>query len=560
LKNRLKKYFIIIIQGIILAGCANQLPPGGGPVDTVPPKIMESYPVSGTTNFTDDYIEFDFSKYLDKQTLNGSLFISPAIEGDLNLDWTGTSVRIKFPQKLIKNKTYVVTIGTDLEDYNNHNRMSAAYNIAFSTGDKIDKGEITGKVFDPKPDGVMIFAYIIGDSVINPMVKKPDYISQTGAGGSYRLLGLAPASYRIYAVRDQGHDLIYQPEQDDIGMANTDVKLTESDTLYPGLNFFLTKVETVKPRLVTAVMTDKFHILVNFSKEIDSSIIRSNNFMIIDSTGKKTVKPVYAFKGNTKPTEIVLVTKNDFPAKDEVYLIADTIKDKFSNIFTNDFAQITLNEKPDTTKPGITNTVPIRGSSSVDFQGTNILFYFNDAFDTSTAKSKIVFSDTSGKKIPYNVFFMDDASFKITALHDLEANTDYIIKLDLNGFRDAAGNAYDSVYQYKFKTINGLDFTGVSGTTENVDFSQNPVLILQGVDGEKDTYQFALNNSNKFNFDRVQAGKYSLWGYYDTDSSKSYSFGKSFPFKPAEKFYFYPDTLNLRARWTVTNTKFIFKK
>ena len=534
--------------------------PEAARLPTVPPKIVESYPASGTTNFPDDYMEFNFSKYIDKTTLTTSLFISPAVEGDLDFDWTGTSVRIKFPRKLKKNVTYVVTIGTDLEDYNNHNRMSQSYNLTFSTGDKIDKGEITGKVFDSKPDGVLIFAYIVGDSVINPMERKPDYISQTGTGGTYKLLGLAPATYRVYAVRDEAHSFLYQPEQDDIGMATTDVKLTETDTLYSGLNFFLTKVDTVRPRLVTAIMTDKFHVLVNFSKEIDSSVIRSNNFLIIDSTTKAKVMPVYAFKGNTKPTEIVLVTKDNFSAKDEVYLIADSIKDKFGNVFTNDFAQITLNEKPDTTKPGITNTVPSRGSGNVDFLGTNISFYFNDAFDTSYAKSKIAFSDTSGRKIPYNVFFMDDASFKITPLHDLEANTDYIIKLDLKGFKDVAGNAYDSVYQYKFRTINGLDFTGISGTVENVDFTKNPYLILQGLDEAKVTYQQELKGSAKFNFDRALAGKYSLWGYYDTDSSKTYSYGKSFPYKPAEQFYFYPDTINLRPRWSVTNAKFIFKK
>jgi hypothetical protein len=557
----IKKYFVVALQAIILAGCANQLPPGGGPVDTVPPKITESYPLSGTTNFSDDYMEFNFSKYVDKQTLKTSLFISPAVEGDMEFSWTGTSVRINFPQKLKKNVTYVVTIGTDLADYNNHNRMSQSYNITFSTGSKIDKGEINGKVFNSKPDGVMIFAYIIyKDSVINPMVKKPDYISQTGTGGTYKLLGLAPASYRVYAVRDQGHDLLYQPEQDDIGMPSGDVKLTDTDTLFTGLNFFLTKADTIKPRLVTAIMTDKFHLLVNFSKEIDSSFILSGNYHIIDSASKTSVTPVYAFKGNTKPTEIVLVTKQNFPEKDEVILIADSIRDKFGNLYVKDTVQITLNGKPDTTKPGIISIIPSNGSSSVDYINASILFYFNDAFDTSIAKRGITFSDTSRNKIPYSIFFMDDASFKITPDQNLEANTDYIIRLTLNGFKDAAGNAYDSVYQYKFRTINGLDFTGISGTVENVDFTKNPTLILQGVDEGKYSYEVELNGSDKFNFDRVMTGKYSLWGFYDTDSSKTYTFGKSYPFKPSEQYYFYPDTVNLRARWSITNAKFIFKK
>ncbi len=553
------KYFLLFLLGMLIADCANQLPPGGGAIDTVPPKIVEVYPANSTTNFSDDHIEFDFSKYVDKRTLKDALFISPAIEGNLQFDWTGTSVKIYFPGALKKNVTYVFTIGSDLQDLNNHNRMAQAYTLTFSTGSKIDRCEISGKVYDEKPEGIMIFAYILGDSAANPMVRKPDYISQTGNDGNYKLLGLAPASYRIFAVRDQYRDLIYQPEQDDIGMPDKDVTLSDSDTLYSGLNFFLTKLDTIKPRLVSATMTDKFHVLVNFTKEIDISTIRSNNFLIIDSTSQKSFKPMFAFKGNTKPTEIVLVTKEEFPAKDEVYLISDSIKDKLGNIFTNDYSQINLSEKLDTTKADIFRIVPQNASSNVDFINPNFSFYFNDAFDSTAAKNYIAFTDTARVKIPYNVYFTDDASFKIIPLQKLEPNTDYIIKLDLNGFKDAAGNAYDSVYQYKFRTINGLDFTGITGTIENAVPAKNPYLILQGIDEEKLTYQKQFKSFSKFSFDRIQPGKYFLWEFYDIDSSKTYTFGKPFPFKPSEQFSFYPDTLNLRARWIQTNLVFKFK-
>jgi hypothetical protein len=550
---------LLLITGLILSGCANQLPPRGGPMDKVPPQIVEAYPASGTTNFSDDHIEFVFSKYIDKRTLQDALFISPAIEGQLQFDWTGTSVTINFPGKLKKNITYVVTVGTDLQDYNNHNKMSQAFNLTFSTGSKIDKGEITGRVFDSKPNGIMIYAYMVGDSIVNPMVRKPDYISQTGDAGTFKLLGLMPAVYRVFAVRDQYKEFIYRPEDDDIGMPALDVKLTETDTLFRNLNFFITKLDTVRPRLVTASIIDKNHILVNFTKEVDSTIIRSNNFLITDSTENKTSKLVYAFKGNTKPTEIILVTKENFPSKDELYLTADSIKDKFGNVFTNDFSKITLSDKPDTTKPMIFKSVPSNSSGNVDYLNTNMFFYFNDAFDTTAAKGGISFSDTSRSKIPYNIYFIDDASFKITAAQNLETNKDYIIKLNLNVFKGASGNSRDSIYQYRFKTINGLDFTGISGAVENVDFNKNPYLILQGLDEPQKVYQQRIINSKKFKFDRIEAGKYMFWGYYDTDSSKTYSYGKPFPFKPAEQFSFYPDTLDLRARWSVTNAKFIFK-
>ncbi len=559
----LRKYIshlLSFIIGAFLFGCANQLPPSGGPVDKTPPKIIKVIPADGTTNFTGNHFEINFSKYVEKRSLQDALFISPAVTGALNYDWTGMNVDVTFPGKLEKNKTYVVTIGTDLVDYNNHNRMAQSFTFRFSTGDKIDKGEINGRVFNEKPDGVMIFAYAKGDSAINPMKHKPDYISQTGKDGGYKLLGLAPAVYRVFAVRNQSGSLTYQPGQDEIGIPEEDIKITESDTLFSGLNFFLTKFDTVKPRLISAVMTDKFHLLVGFTKEVDSLTIRAGNFYLIDSTANKQLKPVYAFKGNTKPTDIVLVVKENFPVKDEVYLIADTIRDKFGNTFLHDYTQVTLNDKPDTTKPEIVKINPPNGSRDVDFVNTKISFYFNDAFDTTAAKKGITFTDTSKKVISFNIYFTDDASFRISPNQNLEANTDYLIKINLSGFTDAAGNSYnDSVYTYKFKTINGLDFTGVSGTVINADYKMNPYLVLQGINESKNTYTKQLNNSEKYNFDRVQPGKYFLWGYYDTDSSKTYSFGEPFPYKPSEQFVYYPDTLNLRPRWSITNINFSFK-
>ncbi len=542
-----------------MSNCANQLPPGGGAIDFVPPKIVDTYPLNGTTNFSDDHIEFDFSKYIEKRTLKDAMFVSPAIEGDMQFDWTGTSVKIYFPHQLKKNVTYVFTIGTDVQDFNNHNKMSQAFSLTFSTGNKIDKGEIEGKVYDDKPNGIMIFAYTVGDSAINPMKRKPDYISQTGSDGAYKLQGLASNIYRVFAVRDQYKDLIYQPDQDEIGMPVNDVKLTDKDTLFEGLNFFLTKLDTVKPRLVSASMTDKYHILVNFTKEFEESIIRSKNFLIIDSTTKKSYKPIYAFKGNTKATELVLVTNESLPVTDEAFLMADSIKDKFGNLFTNDFVQITLNEKSDTTKPIIIRTIPANNSTNVDFLNATFKFYFNDAFDSTSAKKNIAFTDTSNKEINFNIYFNDDASFNIIPKQKLQTNTDYIIKLNLNGFKDAAENAYDSVYQYKFKTINGLDFTGISGELENCKLNKNPYIVLQGTDVEKIVYQQEIKNPNKYNFERIQPGKYLLWGFYDSDSSKSYTYGRPFPFKPSEQFTFYPDTLTLRARWIQTNLNFRFK-
>jgi len=71
-------------------------------VDKIPPKIEYVYPAQGTVNFDKDYIEIEFSEYVDKRSVQEALFISPYIEKTLEYEWTGTTVTITFPEELKK--------------------------------------------------------------------------------------------------------------------------------------------------------------------------------------------------------------------------------------------------------------------------------------------------------------------------------------------------------------------------------------------------------------------------------------------------------------------------
>jgi hypothetical protein len=390
------------------------------------------------------------------------------------------------------------------------------------------------------------------------MEDKPDYISQTGATGEFKLAGLSEGLYRVFAVQDEFRDLIFNVDQDKYGAPSKDVYLSNDDSLITGLNFFLSSTDTTEPRILSASMTDKFHILVNFSEEFDSSIISANNFFLFDSSLNKRENVLYAFKGNTKPSELVLVVKADLKTENTIYLFADTLKDLRENIFRNDFTPVTINEAPDTAKPFIFKITPALSDNRADYQNQSFTFSFNDAFDISIAKTGITFTDTVGREVNFNIYFPDDATVIIQTVKNLERQKDYLIKIDFKKFQDAAGNFFDSVYTYKFKTISGLDFTGLTGYLQNVDQHKNPLLILQQVEADKTKYIIKPASTGKFSFDRIEPGKYILWSYLDKDSSGSFNYGYPFPFQPAEEFSFYPDTLLLRARWTQTDLFFNF--
>ena len=85
---------------MILTGCANQLPPSGGPVSyRCRQKHVKAYPEKSCATNSEQYMELNFSKYIDKQTLKSSLFISPAVEGDLRFRLDGYFRKNYFSKK-----------------------------------------------------------------------------------------------------------------------------------------------------------------------------------------------------------------------------------------------------------------------------------------------------------------------------------------------------------------------------------------------------------------------------------------------------------------------------
>jgi hypothetical protein len=75
--------------------------------------------------------------------------------------------------------------------------------------------------------------------------------------------------------------------------------------------------------------------------------------------------------------------------------------------------------------------------------------------------------------------------------------------------------------------------------------------VLESIGRNKRSYEMAADINSGFDFDRIIPGEYLIWAYEDKDTSGKYSSGKVNPFEFSEFFNYYPDTLNLRARWPV---------
>ncbi|HET55771.1 MAG TPA: hypothetical protein ENN33_11205 [Ignavibacteria bacterium] len=545
-RTKIQKIAFVVVLTLFVYSCANQLPPGGGDIDRTPPEIVSVYPSDQTINFSDRYIEIEFSEYVNKRSVQESIFISPNIPQRLEYDWSGRYLEIILPDSLKENTTYTVTIGTDVEDINNRNKMAKAFTFAFSTGDKIDVGTITGTVFDPNPIGTMIFAYKVLSDTLNPIKQKPDYITQCGSDGSYRLTGLSDGLYRVFAVKDEFRNFLYDPSQDQFGVPHTEVILSEPDSLFTYLNFQLQIEDTTNPRVFGLTMTDANHLLIEFNEPVDSTLISNDNFFIYDSTNQRRTSIDYFFKGKTKKKNFLLAFSDSLYESDQLYLISHNILDKSGNMLEYEITSFVRNDKPDTTQPELLTLKEQFPNKKVDYINGYVILNYSDGFDFKVLQNAIKVIDNRKDEVANELVKIDDATFYIT-FPSLRPNSDYEIKIDNKFLIDAAGNFIDSVFTYKFSTINNLDFSGISGKVI-ADDAMNIVVLAKNINDDKLTYK---QNTRNFKFDRVFPGKYLLIVFDDKNENLEYDKGMIHPFEPSEQFVFYPDTLELKPRWPV---------
>lgn len=545
------KSIIFFLVTLLLLKCASQLPPSGGPIDVIPPQIVEVFPSNGTTNYSKNYFEITFSEHVDKRTVRDAIFISPPMKYPIEFDWRGRTLRVIFSDTLRKNTTYTVTIGAGIEDLNNHNKMIEPLSFAFSTGGIIDSGKISGRIYDSDPSGAMVFAYKKNGHIVNPTKQKPDYVSQVGKNGKYNLVGLGNGEYFLMAIKDKLRDLLYQKNDDEYGVQFKKIILSDTISEVNNVDFFLTKEDTIAPRIISASMQDMNHIIIDFNEKIDSSKISVDNFYLFDSTINKKIIPEYFYKGNARGNQFYLGVKDTLIKDNKIFLTAENVYDIYGNKNEKEVVQLIVVTKKDTISPKIINVESQYPNNKADYDNPVLTIKFDDGINSDSLKVAVNVLDMSKNKYPAEIRKNDDASFNVVVKTKLKQRSEYQLNIDLGRLSDIAGNRVDSIYQHKFTTASELDFSGVAGKVLIESDTSDVIVVLESSDKNKNIYKQKIDKQKKFNIDKVIPGKYLLWGFIDKDKNGAYSFGKVYPFQYAEEFKFYKDTLNLRARWPV---------
>ncbi|MBI1806299.1 MAG: Ig-like domain-containing protein [Ignavibacteria bacterium] len=546
--------------------CAGQVPPSGGPPDTIPPEILSASPEAGTINFHDKMFSLHFSKYVDRRSLEESIFISPTL-GDLTFDWSGKDVEIRFADSLHGFTTYILTIGTDLKDTRSPaNRMAKSYALPFSTGDHIDSASIAGSVVDANPEGVMIFAYQLSarlQDTLDPNRTKPDYITQTGKDGSFTMPYLAYGTYRVFAIRDEFKNLLYDRQTDQFGVSSSDVMLTREKPTFSGIQFRMTSEDTTAPFLSSARSIDRIHVLLRFSEPMDPLSSGTDGVTITDTLTRAVVQVQDLSFVGTHSLEAQLVTSEQDSGK--VYHVdLKGFKDLHGNLISSALSggDFIGSATHDTSKPSI-DLIDSKENTAGVLVDDSIHVTFSEAIRKVTFEEGFSLSDSSRRQVRGRFLWLHSTEAWFVPAKPFAEGMRYTITIALDSVIDFAGNhRSDSLLIRHFETIDEKVISSISG-----------IVVDEMKDGRGNIYLMAINVVNNgvkprvrvlagpgnFGFDGLAEGRYALWGFRDADSNGVYTFGKPFPLLFAERVTVYPETLKVRARWPLEDVRIRFR-
>jgi len=570
-RNNIRKAVAALMTALLLAGCADQRPPTGGPVDLTSPEIVRTFPQNKTTMFHGRSITLKFNKYVDQRTVQESIFISPFV-GHPEYDWSGKEVEVHFPDSLHENTTYVVNVGTDVVDLTNKNRMLHSFTLAFSTGTTIDSAAIEGYVLPSYEkeslSGIMIFAYrlySINAAMLDPRKQRPDFITQSGARGDFSLHHLPAGLYRIIAVKDENRNLLYDPESDEYALSTSDIRLAPKDTLYSGLVMQMAKEDTTSPRLIKVTVLDNRHVSAEFSKCLLQGTYTNASFVIRDTLNHEPLPVLLAYGSIGKLSVVNLVTDVQDSTKAYRLFVHDASDSSGNriNVMANSMA-LSGSPKPDSTVFKVTS-FPLKDSTTAVLLENSFMFHFSDPVEPFSAEQNIHLLNAGEENVPVKWNWLSADAASLSPKQKLRSTEWYVLRGEFRAVKNWKGQACnDSTKEIHFQTLDEYDLSSIEGMVVNGNdedtSGQFVVTAFQLGGGAEKSSTVVADARGNFLIEGLEEGRYVLQVYVDKNRNHKFDPGRPYPFRPAEPISAFSDTLRVRARWPLEGVKLKFHR
>lgn len=201
---------------VLLAACASIGNPDGGPYDEDPPVLLKSLPGIGATNVKEGRVVLDFNENIKLVNAFEKVIVSPPQAEMPEIKYSGKRVTVELKDSLRPNTTYSIDFNDAIAD-NNEGNPYENFAYVFSTGSEVDTFAVSGTVLnaeDLEPiKGIVVGLHSnVNDSAFTGLPF--DRVSRTDSRGRFTIKGIAPGSYRVYALADANNNNLFDQKSE----------------------------------------------------------------------------------------------------------------------------------------------------------------------------------------------------------------------------------------------------------------------------------------------------------------------------------------------------------
>ncbi len=590
-----------LLAFLLLVACARMGQPDGGWYDDDPPVVLKCEPADQSVNVKTQKFTIFFDEYIKLEDATNKVIVSPPQLEVPEIKATGKHIVVELQDTLKDNLTYTIDFSDAITDNNEGNPLGN-YAYSFSTGDRIDTFEVAGYVLDASNlepvQGILVGLYDdLADSAFKtkPMLR----VSRTDSRGRFVVKGVAPGSYRAYALKDMDGDFRFSQKSELIAFSHDSISPTSKpDTRIDTIWRDSLHIDALKSVPYTHFLPDDVTLLAFTQIQTDRYLVKmerqeAEKFSIFFSYGHEqlpvirglnfSVDSAFVVETNEKQDTIhywlrdTALVNQDTLRMELTYMMTDTLGNLVSQTDTLEALAKTPYEKRlkqqqkeidewqkqqdkkkkrgepyDSIFPQEKLKLNIKAPSQMDPDGKATLELPAPLVGYDTAKVHLYSKIDSlwyEAKVDFHPIPNTIRKFEFKA--EWRPGTEYSLEIDSAAFEDIYGLVSDAVKQgVKVRSLDEystltLNLSGVSDTLP---------LRVQLLNSSGNKVKEVLMQSGRVHFDYISPGKYYVSAFVDRNGNGIWDTGDYDQDLQPEDVYFYPREIECKEKWDVTQS------
>ena len=563
--KRIITHLIVYISVIIIfSDCANIVTPTGGPKDSDPPEVVSFHPSNHSINFTPQKISVEFNEYITLLDANNQVIISPPVEEKPDFKIRGKSLVFNLDEELLENTTYTIFFGDAIRD-NHEGNILSNFEYVFSTGNTLDSLSIAGEVFNSftlqPEEGVYVMLYEdVSDSI--PLKERPMFLSKTGKNGKFFVNNLKNKKFKIFALRDNNNNYIYDLPNEQIAFSDTlispeFIKIIKPDTLKADS----LAVDNIQPENIFADTIIQHYSRLFLFEEIDSTQKVENATLV------KKGEIEFAFRFPTINAEIKPLNHdfdNDWkieefsPKKDtitfwlnnvDVDTIIFEISDNGQIIDTNRIVLKKKERERRRKKEEEPEKLNITSNVQNSFLELNQQCAFSFPYPLKKYDFNEILIQEDSIPITAEFVFPDSVKRKVFVDFDWNEESKYSILIPDSIFTDIQNLSNDTTI-FEFKTRKTSDY-GTLLLDIIISDSCDQFIIQLLNDKESILSEKIITENELLKFEYLKPQSYLIKAIKDSNKNFKWDNGDYLMKIQPEKVYYFPKGIQIRANWDI---------